>query len=250
VAANGSDHHSKIGDNSFKGGFAPKCTTGQTWQKLDIWQCSGTINWDQEFFFPENIGLNEDGKERVGFFVMPYNFQTEDSKNPRVTRNTFSQAVTSGSLSGERLETLEAVCWKGSPGEKPSTFSESQENESWFSTAVSDLHDSIPSQPVPVFGELDMDQEGGDFTCEWHYVTTEGTLIGEEGSGTSIQNGNEFCELLKGRNLNIASESDVCPFRGRTVIPQDNLKDLVENRKNANGNPYSRGIEIPPELKS
>jgi hypothetical protein len=246
VAANGSDVHSKIGDTDFKGGFAPKCETGQTW-KVDQgeWKCTGAITWNQEVFFPENI-QKSGGKERIGFFVMPYNFQTGRSKAPRAP-GTFSEEVSGSSLSGERLETLEAVCWKGPQTDKPSSFS-SGENETWFSTEVSNLDISPPNQPVPVYGQLSMDEDGGDFTCEWQYETTGGTTIDEQGSISEIGSANSFCERVNGRGgLGFASGLGDCPFRGQS-ISQEDFRDQIENWKNSNGNNYNLGANPPPGL--
>jgi hypothetical protein len=199
VAANGSDHHSKIGDTSFKGGFAPKCEEGQEWEQTeDGWQCSGEITWSHEVWMPD-VSADSEGETDLGFYIMPYVFHQGSTGIP--TKESYYEFVDNQlARSPAMISVVSAKCWRGEPSDESSIeFNEDNYNESWFSVNVSVKEG--PSVPVPVFGELDMTGYS-EHSCSWGFHDKNGYFVDDLG-GVDKLSAREVRQKMTEREDNI-----------------------------------------------
>jgi len=247
VYTNGSNKHPKIGESTFEGGFAPKCKTGQHWQKYirDNWECSGTetVDWRQEVFFPD-LTVDDDLStlETAGFFIMPYNLNPD--RPLRDIPDSYEEE-TNGRAS---LEKLNALCWAGSQDDKPSDLSSDPDNM-WFAVEIDSLNTGV-SNPVPVTGQLNLtDNPDEKYSCQWKFKDSEGNDIDNVGETDKLESG-AWNKVYGERGFNASEVSNpgiILKDRPGVSEEENPVKQLSEEWKDDSCSPsncYKRGVTI------
>lgn len=168
--------HPGIGDSTFPGGFAGKCSTGQQWQPVQgEWRCSGEFGWRQQVYFPEVTtfsGRTDDGRQAtVGMFLMPSNFWTESKAPPGVDRS-FWRAWKDEHDQEVYLDKVHAACYNGTEAPDYGTAP-----ESWYFTVTADTPRNV-EHPIPIIGKVNL-HDNQNYQCEWYYELSNGDLLGE-----------------------------------------------------------------------
>lgn len=189
----------------FPGGYAPKCPEGESirWNVQEsIWECSGQIGFEQEYYMPNSQELlsgnfeeiEEDNLE-LGFFIMPYTFEEDvpAPNSPVIDRAVESLKDTvAGSVSGSdpndvTINTINTICYLGGPnrvvGMTPSDIENELSNQDEYFAEDSIQPPStnnegfVDTGPVAVTGEIPVEkvEEFNEFTCVWEYEINDGT---------------------------------------------------------------------------
>lgn len=198
IAANaGAPNNDQI-SSEFFGGWAGKCSSGESWRKYQgEWQCTGAVqDWDQVMLAP-NIDPGS-GKETVGIVVMPYNFKetvdsefesalddienepdngisTNDLANVRTYREAVADELSNINFPSQAptLDTINVKCYPGS------------DTTAGFDKSKTISIASTDPTPVVVTGKLEL-SGSESYTCNWNYTSSDGSFNPVWNDGTPI----------------------------------------------------------------